>query len=116
MAERNAELEGVIDRVEFVHGDARELPFDDASFDVVVSNLTLHNIPARDGRERALREIVRVLRPGGRLRIVDFRAANYLDVLGTAGCVDVERRPLGWRMWFSNPATGITLVTATRPT
>lgn len=116
MAERNAELEGVIDRVEFVHGDARDLPFDDASFDVVVSNLTLHNIPGRVGRERALREIARVLRPGGRLRIVDFRGANYVDELRAAGCVDVEARPLGWRMWFSNPATGIVLVSATRAT
>lgn len=114
--ERNAVLEGVADRVELVHGDARELPFEDGSFDVVVSNLTVHNIPARDGRTQALREIVRVLRPGGRLRIVDFRGAGYLDELRAAGCVDVERRALGWRMWFSNPATGIVLVSAARAT
>lgn len=58
--------------------------------------------------------MVRVLRPGGRLRIVDFRGERYVDELRATGCLDVERRPLGWRMWFSNPATGIVLVSATR--
>src|SRR6266700_1188047 len=47
-------------------GDATAMNFANGSFDVVVSNLCLHNIPTRDGRDRACREIVRVLKPGGK--------------------------------------------------
>lgn len=43
-AERNATAEGIRDRVEFVDADARDLPFPKGSFDVVVSNLAIHNI------------------------------------------------------------------------
>jgi SAM-dependent methyltransferase len=43
--------------------DAQELPFDDATFDVVTCNHMLYHVPDRD---RALSEFVRVLRPGGR--------------------------------------------------
>lgn len=88
-AERNAVLEGVSGRVEPVDADARGLPFLAASFDVVVSNLAIHNIPAAVGRVRALREAVWVLRAGGRLRIVD----DAVGVLQDAGCADVTVQP-----------------------
>jgi ubiquinone/menaquinone biosynthesis C-methylase UbiE len=45
-------------------GDARELPYDDATFDAVVLTTVLGEIPNRD---QALKEIARVLKPGGRL-------------------------------------------------
>ncbi|HEY1375767.1 MAG TPA: class I SAM-dependent methyltransferase, partial [Gemmataceae bacterium] len=57
----NARREGVADRVEVRDGDARKLPFADGSFDTVVSNVALHNIPDAAGRETAVREIARVL-------------------------------------------------------
>lgn len=50
--------------------EALELP--DASFDVVVTSLAIHHIPA-DVRPAALCEMFRVLRPGGRLLLADFR-------------------------------------------
>lgn len=68
---RNAELEGV--SVDVRDGDARNIPFGDATFDVVVSSLALHNIYNRREREQALREIARVLRPGGHAAIFDVR-------------------------------------------
>lgn len=48
----------------FVHGDAEQLAFEDASFDTVVSSCTMCSVPHP---VRALRELYRVLRPGGRL-------------------------------------------------
>jgi SAM-dependent methyltransferase len=114
-AERNALLEGVSDRVELVHADARDLPFDPDSFDVVVSNLTIHNIAGDDGRHRALREAVRVVRPGGQLRIVDFLADRYIEPLQAAGCRDVSVRRLGWRMSFGSPINVTGLVCARKP-
>jgi SAM-dependent methyltransferase len=96
-AERNAIIEGVEDRVSLVEADARDLPFSDESFDVVVSSLTFSNIPSAEGRERALSEAVRVLRAGGRLLIVDEGAHRYPDVLRRVGCSDVTTRRLDWR-------------------
>src|SRR5579872_2869287 len=64
----NARLEGVADRVEVKDGDARKIPFPDASFDVVLSSLAIHNIPALPERLQAIREMVRVLKPGGQDR------------------------------------------------
>ena len=73
---RNAIAEGVADRVELHTADMTALPFEDNSFDVVVSSLAIHNISGRAGREKAISEAVRVLRPGGRLMIADVRATR----------------------------------------
>lgn len=112
--EGNALAEGVADRVGVVGADARRLPFSDASFDVVVSNLTLHNIRDAGGRRLALQEMVRVLRPGGRLRIVDHDAQHYAPTLGDAGCKDLGSRRLDRRTSYGVPGHRLTLVEATR--
>ncbi len=114
-AERNALLEGVFDRVELVHADARDLPFDPGTFDIVLSSLVLHNITGNDGKEHALREAVRVLRPGGQLRIVDFLPDRYIEPLQAAGCRDVRVRRLDWRMGFGIPVNVTGLVCASKP-
>ena len=75
---RNAALEGVAARIEVVTGDARALGLPDASVDVVVSALCLHNIPDEAGRHAATREIARVLRPGGHVAISDLAGTNEL--------------------------------------
>jgi arsenite methyltransferase len=92
----NACLEGVADRVEVKDGDARRLPFPDASFDVVISSLALHNIYQREERDQALREIARVLKPGGHVAIVDIQHTDeYERILRQSGVADVRRVPSG---------------------
>jgi SAM-dependent methyltransferase len=82
----NARIEGVADKVEVHTGDARKLPFDDASFDVVLSSGALHNIYDAGGRQTAVREIARVLKSGGRVLIVDVRhLRQYAVTLRDAG-------------------------------
>jgi arsenite methyltransferase len=88
---KNARAEGVAWRVRLVDGDARRLPFDNGAFDVIVSSWALHNIYDRAGRTLALREIVRVLKPGGQLAIVDIRyTGEYAEVLHERGMSSVE--------------------------
>jgi arsenite methyltransferase len=115
-ARRNALAEGVADRVELHTADMTALPLEAESFDVVVSNVAIHNIKSQAGREKALEEAVRVLRPGGRLLIADLWATRrYCAHLAKLGMTDVARRGLGWRMWWSGPWLPTWLVTATKP-
>lgn len=83
----NLRAEGVEERVELVEGDMRDMPFEDRRFDVVLSCLAIHNIPDALGREQALREIARVLKPGGRVVLIDFQhTETHAQVLRDAGC------------------------------
>ncbi|HEY4264850.1 MAG TPA: class I SAM-dependent methyltransferase [Micropepsaceae bacterium] len=82
----NAAAEGVANLVEVKTGDITRLPFPDASFDAVISMIVIHNIPSRQVRDEALRELVRVLKPGGRMGIFDLmHASRYAEVLQDAG-------------------------------
>jgi ubiquinone/menaquinone biosynthesis C-methylase UbiE len=57
-----------------VEGDAESLPFEDGSFDRVSSNGVLHHTP---GIEASLREILRVLEPGGEARIILYNRNSF---------------------------------------
>jgi arsenite methyltransferase len=82
----NAQREGVAARIETRTADMRELPFADATMDTVVSSAAIHNIYQAEGRDRALDEIARVLKPGGRLLIDDIRhVPHYAARLRAAG-------------------------------
>jgi len=63
------------------------MSFADGSFDAVFSNLCLHNIPTLDGRQRACREIARVLKPRATAVISDYKALeDYERAFAAAGC------------------------------
>lgn len=88
----NARCEGVADRVELKDGDARSLPFADNSFDVILSSWALHNIYNAGERHTAIREIARVLKPGGHALIIDIKHTNeYAQTLRESGLSEVER-------------------------
>ena len=73
-------------RVEVETGDITKLRFPDSSFDSIISMSVLHNIPSRDLRDQALRELARVLKPGGRIALFDLlHTARYAEVLRQAG-------------------------------
>ena len=113
--ERNAEAEGVRDRVELRTANMMQLPFPADSFDIILSSLAIHNIKTEPGRERAIDEAIRVLRPGGRILIADiFASKAYESRLRARGVANVSRRNLGWRMWWGGPWMPTHLVTGTK--
>jgi ubiquinone/menaquinone biosynthesis C-methylase UbiE len=88
----NLELEGISDRCALLGIPAQEMPFPDASFDVILSNLCLHNIYDRETRRRALDQIVRVLKPGGQAILSDYKlTGEYAAQLQTAGLLVLRR-------------------------
>jgi len=91
--ERNLELEGVRQLCTLVSKGAQEMPFADGSFDLVVSNLCLHNIYDRGTRRRAVEQIARVLRPGGVALISDYKLTReYARQLHELGLSVSKRR------------------------
>lgn len=87
----NLKLEGMLERITLLSVPAQEMTFPDGAFDVVVSNLCLHNIYDRPTRTAALGQIVRVLKPGGVALISDYKnTRQYAEEFRKAG-LSVER-------------------------
>jgi ubiquinone/menaquinone biosynthesis C-methylase UbiE len=112
----NAEAEGVADRVELHTRDMTDLQLPDESFDLVVSNLAIHNLPDNGARRSAIDEAVRVLRPGGHVVVADLGLTRlYADRFRQCGMANVKRQDLGWRAWWGLPFFRTHAVTATKP-
>ena len=90
--ELNVQMCELSERLTVVDGDVRRLRFDDDSFDVVTASLLLGVLDPAD-RATALAELVRVLRPGGTLVVLDAGGAVPDDATLRAASLDGIRRP-----------------------
>jgi SAM-dependent methyltransferase len=99
VARENAKLEGVADKLRIETADVLKLPFQSDSFDVVLSSLALHELESVTDRAAALREMARVLKPGGRAAIFDIlHTTEYAKVLQEIGLADVQLSPMSF-LW-----------------
>jgi SAM-dependent methyltransferase len=73
---QRAEAEGL--PIDFLEGDAENLPFEDASFDVVLSTLGVMFAPDQD---KAASELLRVVKPGGTIGMVNWVPDSYIGEL-----------------------------------
>ena len=73
---RKNQAERGLKNVSFESADARQLPLEDGSFDIVVCRLTFHHL---DSPEQVLSEMVRVCRPGGKIAVQDMIASEQAD-------------------------------------
>jgi arsenite methyltransferase len=111
---RNAALEGVSPRVSVHDVDMRKMPFADRSFDATVAHFAIHNVPSREGRREAIREIVRTLKPGGQVAISDiFSIDLYADELRKSHMTDVKISGLSF--WTFPPARTVTASKPSQP-
>ena len=65
---------GLVQNIEYVQANAQYLPFEDNTFDIVTIAFGLRNVTDKD---MALRSIYRVLKPGGRLLVLEFSKPEY---------------------------------------
>jgi len=108
---RNLEIEGVSEICSLLSVPAQEMPFADGSFDVVVSNLCLHNIYDQQLRQKAVRRIADVVKAGGMAILSDYKkTAEYADVLQAAG-FEVKKVRGG----FFSTFPPLTIVAARKP-
>jgi ubiquinone/menaquinone biosynthesis C-methylase UbiE len=95
LARYNLEIAGLTQRIELAHVDAKQLPFHETLFDVVMSNSIVHHIPEPI---HVLREAVRVTRPGGLLFFRDLvrpeneEQLSQLVATYTAGANEHQQR------------------------
>ena len=103
-AEENIRKNHLEDKLTLIHGDALALPFEDASFDIVVNEAMLTMLVG-DKKDKALKEYFRVLKPGGlllthdvALRTVDSAVQKELRS-GLSKAINVSVEPLDAGSW-----------------
>jgi SAM-dependent methyltransferase len=117
--------------IDFRIGVIEQLPFPDQSLDVVLSTIMMHHLPD-DLKQRGLFEIARVLRPGGRLVIADFKrkeqspgaaapfGAGHAGVqdltalVENAGFSQIETEEMRFPRFPHVPGSGVGFVKATK--
>ena len=107
--QKNIEIEGFFDKISIEYGDACGLEFEENSFDVVTSNLVIHNIESMEDRFIALDEMLRVTKSGGYVIIQDmFKAHEYFEYYSLSE--DIEYVSLSGIQWRTFPFSRIVVV------
>jgi SAM-dependent methyltransferase len=106
-ARENAKAEGVADRVRFENGDARKLVYPAEQYDVVLSFGVLGRLADDRERVQALREVLRVLKPGGTFLTSDTKEMTYCSkILQDNGAQQVQLSP--WSLLWGLPCRSLT--------
>jgi arsenite methyltransferase len=93
----NARIAGAAQRAEAIKGDARELPFADATYDAVVSSYVIDHL-RNDGKVKALSEVARVLKPRGEFLLLIVNADRVTRLFSPHALGHHPRQdPARWR-------------------
>ena len=76
--EKNAQIEGVADRITFQKGDAAKLDFPDETFDAAVSNFVFHEVRTAKDKRDVVKEALRVVKKGGAFSFQDMFSQKAL--------------------------------------
>jgi len=98
LAEDNSKVAGYdSNRIHFCQFDAESLPFDDNSFDIVITGMSFGLFP---NQEKAVNEMFRVLRPGGLISLGAHGPEHYWEAIDTTIRALNKRHVLGYRFEF----------------
>ncbi len=106
----NAQLENVSDKVEILVENILKTNFHDNHFDVIVSNLCLHNLYKAAERKQACVEINRILKPGGKAIISDFKNTGEYKKTFTSLGMNVQKAG----PYFFDTFPPLTIIIATK--
>lgn len=118
VTQKNVDDLGLTNRVNLVTGDMTKLDFPDASFDVVTSSFAIHNIKNEQARINAVKEAIRVLKPGGHIMII-YTGRNineYGQAFRDAGLQITQSMSLGFNGWWATPLIDSYVVAGNKPT
>ncbi len=94
-AAENADMERVGDRVRFEDGDVTDLKFGPSCFDKIVSSFCLHAIGSRKHRNKAIANLIKLLKPGGEIAVLDIlHTKEYMVVFEENGLKNIRRSPM----------------------
>lgn len=96
--------EAALHNVTFREGSATDLPFPDASFDAVVTRLSIHHFQAPHG---PLAEMARVLKPGGTLVVADVVSSETPEESALHNAIEILRDPSHVRMLPASELTAL---------
>ncbi|BDZ32027.1 methyltransferase domain-containing protein [Lactiplantibacillus sp. WILCCON 0030] len=110
--QKNVDDLGLTERVNLVTGDMTKLDFPDESFEIITSSFAIHNIKNKQARDQAINEAVRVLKPHGKIMIIDtgHNMNEYGQTLQAAGVQVTQLKRLGFNGWWATPLTGSYMV------
>jgi ubiquinone/menaquinone biosynthesis C-methylase UbiE len=97
VAREKAHRQGNGDQIRYVNADSEHLPFADGSFDVVTCSNSFHHYPHQ---QSVLREMHRVLRPGGRLMLIDGFRDNPVGWFVFEVCIAAAEGAIHHMQWF----------------
>lgn len=107
-ATNNTQLEDVAEKTIIIKGNILSSGFPDEKFDVILSNLCLHNIYNKTDRDQACREIFRILKPDGKVILSDFKNISAYEKVFLALGMKVERQGT----YYFNTFPPLTIITA----
>jgi SAM-dependent methyltransferase len=104
LLERNLRVAGLAERVQIEQGDVTAMSFPDATFDAAVSAHMIDHLGPH--KAAALREVYRVLKPGGRFLMVVWVPSWAMFAVANLVCLMLTR-PAQWRAWAREAGFGL---------
>nr|MCZ0977441.1 class I SAM-dependent methyltransferase [Lentilactobacillus sp. SPB1-3] len=110
--QQNIQSLGLASVSELVTGDMTKLSFEDNYFDYVVASLSIHNVKPKSSREKAIDEAYRVLKPGGKIVVLDIEhVKEYQNRLKHLGVSDIHIAHAGINGMYGALSTKILIAT-----
>jgi len=94
--QNNARIEKVEEKTTFQYGTATDIPFEKKNFDIVNVSSVLHEVHDPNGQDKAMKELYRVLRPGGYLYLSEWNRTSWQLIAFSGLCCFVFKHKDYW--------------------